>query len=66
MTVFVEVDDREEALKNAERLRGRTIADPAEFPDKRPSAHGKGAVKFAYFADPKGHVIGLRRGIVRQ
>lgn len=66
MTVFVRVDDIEEAPRNAERLRGRTMADPVEFPDKRPSAHGKGPVKFAYFADPKGHVIGLRLGIVRQ
>lgn len=57
MTVCVEVDDSEEALRNAERLRGRTIADPAEFPDKRPSAPGKGPVKFAYFADPKGAVV---------
>ena len=30
VTVFVEVDSSEEALRNAERLRGGAIADPAE------------------------------------
>ena len=66
VTVFVEVDDLEEALENAERLGGKTIAGPIQFPDKRPSARGKGSVSFAYFADPEGHLIGLCHGIVRQ
>jgi uncharacterized protein len=65
VTVFVEVDDLEEALQKAERLGGKTIAGPIQFPDKRPSAQGKGSVSFAYFVDPEGHLIGLCRGIVR-
>jgi uncharacterized protein len=65
VTVFAEVDDLDAMLEDAERLGGKRIADPIEFPDKRPSAHGRGSVRFAYFADPEGHVIGLRQGIVR-
>jgi predicted enzyme related to lactoylglutathione lyase len=66
VTFFVEVDDLEAALQDAERLGGRRIADPITFPDKRPSAGGQGVVNFAYFADPEGHVIGLCKGIVRE
>jgi predicted enzyme related to lactoylglutathione lyase len=65
VTVFIEVDNLEETLRRAGELGGRRIADPMTFPDKRPSARGRGSVKFAYFADPEGHTIGLCRGIVR-
>ena len=65
VTFFVEVDDLEAALRNVERLGGKRIAGPITFPDKRPSAGGRGSVNFAYFADPEGHVIGLCKGIVR-
>jgi predicted enzyme related to lactoylglutathione lyase len=65
VTFFMEVDDLEATLREAERLGGKTIATPATFPDRRPSARGKGSVTFAYFADPEGHVVGLCKGIVR-
>jgi predicted enzyme related to lactoylglutathione lyase len=59
------VDDLDATLKDAERLGGKKVAGPIEFPDKRPSPHGRGSVRFAYFADPEGHVISLCQGIVR-
>ncbi len=65
VTVFIEVDDLEGTLQRAERLGGKTIAGPTTFPDKRPSARGRGSVTFAYFEDPEGHIIGLSNGIVR-
>jgi predicted enzyme related to lactoylglutathione lyase len=64
VTFFIEVDDVDAALHDAERLGGKTITEPVTFPDKRPSARGKGSVTFAYFADPEGHVVGLCKGIV--
>jgi hypothetical protein len=54
VTVFAEIDDLDATLEDAERLGGKRIADPIEFPDKRPSAHGRGSVRFTYFADPEG------------
>ena len=66
VTVFVEVEDLEATLRSVEQLGGKTIAGTITFPDKRPSAHERGSVKFAYFADPEGHVIGLCSGIVRE
>jgi hypothetical protein len=45
---------------------GHVTTSTITFPDKRPSARGQGSVKFAYFADPEGHVIGLCSGIVRE
>ena len=66
VTFFVEVDDLDETLRFVERLGGKTIAKPMTFPDRRPSAHGRGSVTFAYFADPEGHIVGLCKGIVRR
>ena len=64
VTVFVEVDDLEETLRNAEHL-GQDCCRAYPVSGQRPSAQGKGSVSFAYFADPEGHIIGLCRGIVR-
>jgi predicted enzyme related to lactoylglutathione lyase len=66
VTFFVEVENLEATLRDVERLGGKRIAGPINFPDKRPSAGGRGSVNFAYFADPEGHVIGLCKGIVRE
>lgn len=55
-TFYVEVDDLDRALAKAEKLGGRTIAPPAAIPGME--------LKFAYFADPEGHVIGLSKGMV--
>jgi predicted enzyme related to lactoylglutathione lyase len=66
VTIFVEVDDLEATLRDVERLGGKRVAGPLTFPDKRPSAAGRGTVKFAYFADPEGKVIGLCKGIARE
>ena len=65
VTVFIEVDDIEATLRSVEKLGGTAIAKEMTFPDQRPSARGQGSVRFAYFADPDGHVVGLCNGIVR-
>jgi predicted enzyme related to lactoylglutathione lyase len=66
VTFFVEVPDVAAALRDVERLGGKTISPPRTFPDMRLSAVGRGAsVTFAYFADPEGHVVGICKGVVR-
>ena len=50
VTFYVGVDNAEAALQQIERLGGRTIQPPVQVP---------GGVKFALFADPEGHVVGL-------
>lgn len=54
-TFYVEVDDLDKALASAERLGGRTVMPPTAIPGME--------LKFAYFADPEGHVIGLSKGM---
>ena len=49
-TFYVGVDDLAAALKQIERLGGKTIQPPTQVPD---------GVAFALFADPEGHVVGL-------
>ncbi len=50
VTFYVGVDDAEAALRQIERLGGKTIQPPVQVP---------GGVTFALFADPEGHVVGL-------
>jgi uncharacterized protein len=50
VTFYIGVDDAQAALKQVERLGGKTIQPPVEIP---------GGVTFALFADPEGHVVGL-------
>src|SRR5258708_32809238 len=50
VTFYIGVDDAEAALKQVERLGGKTIQPPIQVP---------GGVTFALFADPEGHVVGL-------
>ncbi len=50
VTFYVGVDDLEAALKDIERLGGKTVQPPVQVP---------GGVAFALFADPEGHVVGL-------
>ena len=54
-TFYVEVDDLDKALAKAEKLGGKTVMPPAAIPGME--------LKFAYFADPEGHVIGLSKGM---
>jgi uncharacterized protein len=64
-TFFIQVDDLEASLREAERLGGKIIEGPRSFPDKRPASRGHGTVTFAYFTDPEGHVLGLCSGILK-
>lgn len=50
VTVYVEVPDVGEALKQAERLGGKTMLGPDELP---------GGPTIGAFDDPEGHMIGL-------
>ena len=52
VTFYVAVDDLDAALQKAESLGGRKILEPTDFPGG----------KFAQFADPEGHTIGLWQG----
>jgi predicted enzyme related to lactoylglutathione lyase len=52
VTFYVAVDDLDAALRKAESLGGRQILAPTDFPGG----------KFAQFADPEGHTIGLWKG----
>jgi len=47
---YVEVDDPQKYLEQAESLGGKVVAPVTEIPDQ---------VTFALFADPEGHVIGI-------
>ena len=53
VTFYVEVADPAAALKNAERLGGKTVMPPQDIP---------GGPQIAQFADPEGNVIGLVKG----
>lgn len=50
VTVYVEVDDLQAYLSQAESLGGKTTMPPMAVP---------GGPEIAMFADPEGHVIGL-------
>jgi predicted enzyme related to lactoylglutathione lyase len=50
VTFYVDSDDVAGSLKRAEELGGRAVAGPMDMPDGH---------KWALFADPEGHVVGL-------
>jgi uncharacterized protein len=52
VTFYVEVPDLGAALKQAERLGGKTVMPPGQVP---------GGPEIAQFSDPDGNVIGLIR-----
>jgi predicted enzyme related to lactoylglutathione lyase len=53
VTVYVAVDDIEAALAKVGDLGGKRLMGPNDLPD---------GARFAMFADPEGHVIGLVQG----
>lgn len=53
VTFYVASDDVAGSLVRAEELGGRTVAGPMDMP---------GGNKWALFADPEGHVVGLYGG----
>jgi len=55
LTVYVEVEDIEEALSQAEKLAGKVVSPVHEVPGKQ--------LKVAFIADPEGHVLGLSQGL---
>lgn len=54
-TFYIEVDDLDAALARAEKLGGRTVMPATDIPGMN--------IKFAYLADPEGHVIGISKGM---
>lgn len=50
VTIYVEVDDLQKFLDRAIQNGGQIVIPPTEIP---------GAVTFAQFTDPEGHLIGL-------
>ncbi|HEV2006294.1 MAG TPA: VOC family protein [Candidatus Limnocylindrales bacterium] len=54
-TFYVEVDDPEATLARVEALGGKTVLPVTVVPST--------GVKFAYFADPEGHTIGIGSGL---
>jgi uncharacterized protein len=57
VTFYVEVDDPQAYLNEAEQLGGSIVVPPTEIPNF--------GLTFAFFADPEGHVVGLSKGAVR-
>src|SRR3569833_2049065 len=55
LTMYVEVDDIEEAVAQAERLGGTTVSPVHEVRGKD--------LRLAFIADPEGRVIGLSQGL---
>jgi uncharacterized protein len=53
VTVYIEVEDLDAALADAERLGGKRLAGPMDVP---------GGPTLALFADPEGHTVGLVAG----
>lgn len=54
VTVYVEVDDLQAALDQAEKLGAKTTMPPMDVP---------GGPSIALFSDPEGNVIGLVKGM---
>lgn len=52
VTIYVHVDDLDDALARASRLGGRTLVKPTAINE---------SASFAMFCDPEGNVIGLLR-----
>ena len=55
LTIYVEVDDIEEAVSQAEKLGGKVVAPVYEVSGR--------SLKVAFIADPEGHVLGLSQGL---
>jgi predicted enzyme related to lactoylglutathione lyase len=55
LTVYVEVDDIEEAVAQAEKLGGTVVAPVHAVSGRQ--------LKLAFIADPEGHVVGLSQGL---
>jgi len=53
VSIYVQVEDLQRTLDQAERLGGKTILPPSEVP---------GGPKLAMFADPAGNITGLFMG----
>jgi uncharacterized protein len=51
VTIYLRVDDLQATLDRAEALGGTAVVPPSDLPD--------GFGRFAMFADPDGHVVGL-------
>jgi predicted enzyme related to lactoylglutathione lyase len=51
VTVYMRVEDLQAALDRAEALGGKPLVPPTDLPD--------GYGRFAMFADPDGHTVGL-------
>jgi predicted enzyme related to lactoylglutathione lyase len=49
VTIYVEVDDLEDALRQVSELGGSTVVPPTKIPGST----------FAWFKDPEGNLIGL-------
>ncbi len=50
VTFYVEIDDLNQYLKQAEMLGGKTIMEPTDVP---------GGPRLAMFTDPEGNIVGL-------
>ena len=55
LTVYVEVDDLDATLARAVELGGRLVGAPVAKPEAN--------LRFAFVADPAGHVIALAQGL---
>ena len=55
LTIYVEVDDIEKVLSQAEKLGAKVVSPVHEVPGKQ--------LKVAFIADPEGHVLGLSQGL---
>ncbi len=56
-TFYVEVEDLDKVLAKAEKLGGKTVMPVTDIPGMN--------LKFAYFTDPEGHVIGISKGMAQ-
>ena len=56
-TFYVEVEDLDKVLAKAEKLGGQTVMPATDIPGMN--------LKFAYFTDPEGHVIGISKGMAQ-
>jgi predicted enzyme related to lactoylglutathione lyase len=55
LTVYIEVQDIDQAVSQAEKLGGTVMSPVHEVPGK--------PLKVAFVADPEGHVLGLSQGL---
>lgn len=71
MTILVEMADLEETLSLAEELGGTVIGASSGRAGQKAQWRGRyyevpqAGIRFAYVADPEGHVVGLAQGLQR-